>query len=94
MRISDVTREYFKGYARIDWNHEDDFIDAILLGGKAFVSNYTGLSYDEIDNRDDIAIAYLVICNDMYTQRQYAVDKDKLNPVADLILNMHSVNLL
>ena len=43
---------------------------------------------------EDLAIAALVLCQDMYDNRSVYVDKNTTNKVVETILGMHCVNLL
>ena len=49
---------------------------------------------EEIDKKEDITLAVLVLANEMYSNREYTVEKNILNPVITSILDMHSMNLL
>ena len=63
---------------------------------KAFIRSYTALSDVEIDNLDDLGTAYMVLINDMYTNREYNSAQQRksttLNPCVKTILDMHSFN--
>ncbi|UWG96786.1 hypothetical protein LPY66_18195 [Dehalobacter sp. DCM] len=47
-----------------------------------------------LDAYEDFVIAVYVLCQDMYDNRSFYVDKNNINRVVDSILGMHSVNLL
>jgi uncharacterized phage protein (predicted DNA packaging) len=92
--INEVTKQAFKDYARIDYDDDDSLIDSILLAAKAYIKSYTGLNEEQVNGKEDLTIAFMVLCREMYITRQYMVDKDKVNVVIKTILDMHSVNLL
>lgn len=94
MKISDISLETVKDYLKVENDIEDGLIDNILTASKNYVKNYTGLTDAEIDTKEDITLVVLVLVNEMYSNREYTVDKNILNPVVTSILNMHSVNLL
>lgn len=94
MIISEVTRQNIKDYARIDYDDDDTDIDTIMLAVKAYIRGYTGLSNEVMDAKEDLTIAFMVLCNEMYSTRQYMVQQDKVNVVIKTILDMHSINLL
>lgn len=94
MKVSEITIECLKNYMRIEYNEEDPLIQNILTGSKVYIKNYTGLTVDQIDEKEDLTLAAYVLCSEMYENRQYTVDKIKINPIIQSILDMHSVNLL
>lgn len=94
MKISEITLENLKNYMRVDTEDEDTFIDTILVGAKAYIKNYTGLTDEDIENKEDLSLVVYVLCSEMYDNRQYTVEKDKINPIIKSILDMHSINLL
>ena len=94
MKISAVTINHLKDYIRLDGDDENTFLTAILEGAKSYIKGFTGLTSEKMDEKEDLTLALLVLCAEMYDNRQFAVDKDNINPVAKSILCMHSVNLL
>ena len=94
MKISDISLETVKDYLKVENDIEDGLIDNILTASKSFIRNYTGLTDTELDDKEDISLVVLVLANEMYSNREYTVDKNTLNPIVVSILNMHSVNLL
>ena len=59
---------------------------------RAFIISYTGLTPREVDHHEDLALAYLVLINDMSYNRDYAVNKDTVNPTVSAILNLYTRN--
>lgn len=94
MKISEIKIEDIKDYLHVHHDEDDKLISAILIASKAFVSNYTGLSLEGLDAKDDISMAVFVLASDLYDNRVYTVENNNVNPVIEAILNMHSVNLL
>lgn len=94
MKISDINIDTVKEYLRIDNDYENTLLNNLLNAGKSFVISYTGLDSTKLDDKEDVALAILVLINEMYSNREYTVDKDTLNPVVSSILNMYCVNLL
>jgi hypothetical protein len=92
MKVSQVTPEIVSEYLRADVS--DPMIAIILPAAKAYVLNYTGIATDVIDNYEDITIALMVLCSDMYDNRQMTVEKSNVNKVVQSILDMHCLNLL
>jgi hypothetical protein len=92
MKISEVTADTVSKYLIID--SSDSMIAPILAAAKAYVLNYTGIAEADADNYEDITIALLVLCSDMYDNRQMAVDNSNVNKVVQSVLDMHCFNLL
>lgn len=93
MKISLLTDELIIKYC----NAYDDDIDLLTLikdSALAYIKGRTGLDDITIDTYEDITLALLALISDMYDNRSIQVDKDKVNPIVDSILFMHSTNLL
>jgi hypothetical protein len=103
MLISEVTIDDLKQYANVYHNEDDNLFQAILAAGKQFISTYTGLPLvddpvnniiDSVEDHEDLSIVLMVLSNEMYDNRAFTVDNNKLNFVVKQILDSHSVNLL
>lgn len=94
MKISEITNEDVRNFARLDPYEEEEPITAILRGAIQYVLSYTGLSGEQADQYEDLSIAVLVLCTDMYNNRQMTIDKGNINLTVKTILNMYAVNLL
>lgn len=96
MKISEVTYQELMEYAR-ESNDDLEIVktfDTILVACKAYIKNYTGLSYEQMDAKEDLTIALMVLSNELYENRTFTVRDDKVNLVVKTILDMHSINLL
>lgn len=96
MKVKDISNDTLKDYCGIS-DDDSDAIIAVLKGAAiAFIREYTGLSDEEIEELDDIDYAYMVLVNDMYTNREYnsaqARKGTMLNPTVKTILEMHCKN--
>lgn len=96
MKVSEIKVSDIKLYGKIDTDEDDEvLLPAILAGAKQYVMSHTGLTDEAIEEKEDITLAVLAICVEMYEKRQLTVEKDsKINLIIDSILGMHSVNLL
>ena len=94
MKISEVTITDLKEYANVDHDYDDRIFSNILSSSKAYIKSYTGLNDEQIDNKEDLTIALMVLCNEMYDNRVFSVQDTKANTVITNILDMYSVNLL
>lgn len=95
-KVSDITVNDIADYLRIPEliTEEENYLATLLKVSKAYVSDYTGLTAEQVDDHEDIVIAVLVLIEDMYDNRAMYVDSDKPNKVVETILGMHQVNLL
>lgn len=94
MKISELTDEYIAEYLRAEYEAEKATFEIIKSAAIEYVKSYTGLELEEMDEHEDLTIAVLVLCSDMYDNRQMTVQNDKENPTVAQILSFYSVNLL
>lgn len=94
MKVSDITTTEVRDYVRPEGDTGDISMDVLLDAAISYVKSYTGLDSEGLDKYDDISIAVMVLCSDMYDKRQMTVENDKINRVVQSILDMHSINLL
>lgn len=92
MKVSEVTSQTVSEYLKID--SSDTMLPIILSAAKSYILKYTGIAEADANNYEDLTIALLVLCSDMYDNRQMSVDSDKVNKVVQSILDMHCLNLL
>jgi hypothetical protein len=96
MKISEVTIQELKDYAR-EYNDDPETnrtFNNILISVKSYIKGYTGLSNEKMDEKEDLTMAMFVLSNELYDNRTFTVENDKVNTVIKSILDMHSVNLL
>lgn len=98
MKVSEILNRDVSEYLRLEYEdlteREIAEIEQSLITAKKFIKSYTGLTEEQIDTHEDFYIVVMVLCQDMYDNRSYYVDKSNLNKVVETILGMHSVNLL
>lgn len=98
MKVSEINLLNLKEYLRVDHSEEDTLIQNILTASKSYIKSYTGLTEAEIESKEDLTIALLALCSEMYENRQYTFEKTNMNlvinPIIKSILDMHSVNFL
>lgn len=100
MKISEITLSDVKKYLHVYDDEDDMLINGVMSAAKAYITGYTGLSEVELDNHEDISIAFLCLCSDMYDVRAVILQSNRIsagapeNPTVKVILGMHSVNLL
>lgn len=98
MKVSEITEAVIANYCRI---MEEDItgteklsLEAMKIAAVNYAKSYTGLSDGALDKHEDITIAVLTLISDMYDNRAMIVDKNNVNRTAEIILSMHSKNLL
>jgi len=94
MKISEITTKDIKDYLHVYHDEDDTLISAILTASRSFVKNYTGLTNEGLDAKDDLSMAVFILSSELYDNRAYTVENNNVNPVIEAILGMHSVNLL
>ena len=94
--VSDITVTDVTDYLRIPEVTAEDtaLLTTALNVAKEFVKSYTGLDDQGMDAHEDLVIVIYVLCQSMYDNRAYYVDKSNLNNDIESILNLHSRNLL
>lgn len=95
MKISEIKPDDVVEFLRLDAECcSERMMEAVMKAAKEYILNYTGLSEEEADKKEDFYTAYMVLCQDMIDNRAMYVDKNNVNQVVDSILSMHCVNLL
>lgn len=93
--MSEVTVTNVAEYLRLEvGEYSQALLTSLLNTAKEFIKSYTGLTNEQIDKYEDFYIVVMVLCQDMYDNRSYYVDKNNMNKVVETILGMHSINLL
>ena len=95
-KVSDILVSDLVSYLRIPDPTQDDnnTLSTILTVAKKYVTQYTGRTPEQIDTLEDMIIAVLVLCQDMWDNRTLYVDSTNVNRVVESILDLHSINLL
>lgn len=95
MKISEVTVGIIKQYGVIDNDDDDNLIETVLMpSAKAHISDYTGLSAENIDQKESLTMAYIALCVFLYDSRSMNIINDKQNAVIQSFLDAHCVNLV
>ena len=90
MKINDLTDEKIKEYCGID--DDSTLLEAYKAAATQFIIGYTGLNAAELEEHEDLTLAYLVLINDMSFNRDYTVSRNTLNPTVETILGLYSRN--
>ena len=98
-KVSDITYTDVGEYMRLTDDmladqDEINYITSTISVAKTYISKYTGIPEDELDNYGDLPIVVLALCQDMYDNRTMYVDKANVNETVATILGMYRINLL
>lgn len=95
MKISEITEKDVVDFLKLDeGQYNPTEVKAAMAATEEYIIDYTGLSKEEIDEKEKFWIAYMTLCQDMLDNRSYYVGKNGTNKVVDSILGMHCINLL
>lgn len=94
MKVSEITTEHVAEYIRIDEENESEKLQPILTAAKSYISRYTGIPLVELDTYEEFYTAVMVLCQDMYDNRSYYVERNYVNKTVSSILDMHRRNLV
>ena len=95
-KVSDITYSDIATYLRLSEISDNDqtYLNTLINISKEYISNYTGIATNDLDNYADFIIVVFVLCQSMYDVRSLYVDNSNLNKVVETILGMHQNNLL
>ena len=95
-KVSEITTSDLADFLRLPevTTSDTNTLETLLDVAKAYVSEYTGRSIEELDEFNDIVIVILILVQDMWDNRSMYVDKSNVNKVVESILGLHQVNLL
>ena len=95
MRLSEIKMDDVVEFLRLEeGEYSESTMQAIMAATKSYILDYTGLSEEAADEKVDLWLAYMVLCQDMNDNRSMYVEKGDVNKVVQSILDMHSINLL
>lgn len=92
MKLSQVTLDIIRDYLRIPEVGPE--LPLIRDAALHYIRTYTGLGDAQLEDHEDLSIALLVLCAELYDNRQMSVQNGRMNPVIEQILSAHAVNLV
>ena len=91
MKLSEITLETAAAYMRLEPGEYDEALLAVVMhAARAYIA-------EELDGYEDVSIAFLVLCQDLYDNRTMYPDTRyaaNANRVVSSILDLHARNLL
>lgn len=92
MKVSEVTLEMVKNYLRVDSDSDDVLIQALMTASENYIKSYLGT--DNLDQWEDVTVAYLCLISDMYDVREWKTNIANNNNTVTCILGFHCGNFL
>lgn len=95
-KISQITYQDVAEYIRLSEVTQSDqaTLTNLINISIDYISKYTGVTVENLDNYNDMVIVVFILCQDMWDNRTMYVDNTNLNKVVETILGMHCINLL
>lgn len=95
-KISEITYQDVAEYIRLSEVTQSDqkTLTNLINISIDYISKYTGIANENLDNYNDLVIVVFILCQDMWDNRTMYVDNTNLNKVVETILGMHQINLL
>jgi len=98
MKISEITIEDLANYVRLDdpEDIEKQELERMKSSAISYMTDYTGLSEEDLDKHEDLTQALFVLVADMFDNRNLYIEgkATNINKSVECILGMHSINLL
>ena len=95
MKISELTADEVLGFIKTEVDEDSKKEMALIMpAAKAYICGYTKLEAEDLDNHEDITIAYTALCQHMYDNRTFVLDSEEVNRVVESILGLHDHNLV
>lgn len=69
MRLSELTAYEVSSYLMLDEDEDTGLLPHLLAAAKSYIAGYTGLDETELDAHEDITVAALILCADLYDNR-------------------------
>ena len=95
-KISQITYQDVAEYIRLSEVTQSDqaTLTNLINISIDYISKYTGVTVEKLDNYNDMVIVVFILCQDMWDNRTMYVENNNLNKVVETILGMHCINLL
>lgn len=98
MKMSDVELSDVAEYLREDEaDVQETVLQMAMAAAKDYIIAHTGRTEEELDKWDDVTVAYLILCQDIYDHRTLYPDAkyaNSMNRTVDAILGHHAVNFV
>ncbi|WP_198401298.1 head-tail connector protein [Clostridium botulinum] len=93
IKMNEVTTDLLVNYCNA-YDEDKQLLEIFKDASVDYIKSYTGLTDEEINNKNDLTIALLVLVSGMFDSRSIEADKTNINLILDSILGLHSRNLV
>ncbi len=93
IKINEVTIDLLVNYCNA-YDEDKQLLEIFKDASVDYIKSYTGLKDEEINTKNDLTIALLVLVSGMFDSRSIEADKTNINLILDGILGLHSKNLV
>ncbi|NFT93938.1 phage gp6-like head-tail connector protein [Clostridium botulinum] len=93
IKINEVKTDLLINYCNA-YDEDKQLLEIFKDASVDYIKSYTGLTDEEINNKNDLTIALLVLVSGMFDSRSIEADKTNINLILDSILGLHSKNLV
>ncbi|MCS6103577.1 phage gp6-like head-tail connector protein [Clostridium botulinum] len=93
IKMNEVTTDLLVNYCNA-YDEDKELLEIFKDASVDYIKSYTGLTDEEINNKNDLTIALLVLVSGMFDSRSIEADKTNINLILDSILGLHSRNLV
>lgn len=98
MKISEIMIDDLTTYLRLDDPSDIEIseIERMKSSAISYITDYTGLTVEQLDEHEDLTQALFVLVADMFDNRNLYIEgkATNINKSVECILGMHSINLL
>ena len=99
MKIPELTNSNITAYLKLDDfkdldKRERQLIEAIKEAAFSYLVDMTGLTAEQVEEKDTLTIAYLSLIQDTYDNRALQIDKNNMNKTVETIIGMYDFTLI
>lgn len=99
MKLSTVSASDVAGFLRLEsGGYTESELEMIMAAAKSYLEAHTGIPAEgegeTLDDHEDITLAFMVLCQDMYDNRALYIEPTGANRVVESIIAQHARNLL
>lgn len=93
-KVSQISGKEIAEWLKLDDEWDTEKLEELRDTAISYVCTYTGQNREYLDSHAEINHAVLVLVQDMHDNRAYYIDNDKVNIVAQSIMDMHMKMML
>lgn len=82
----DVVKDYLN--VELMFEYDNQLIELIMEASASYILDYTQLSAEELDNHNQASVIFLMICSELYNNRQIALSTGTAGIVNRLLSDM------